>query len=76
MKIRSLACVLQKRFVYWDDQQPNVSEIECSSLKSKYGIEIDKNRQIVRSKSKKIILDWTPRIPNFDMLLIGNSRME
>jgi len=57
MKIRSLACVLQKRFVYWDDQQPNVSEIECSSLKSKYGIEIDKNRQIVRNKSKKIILD-------------------
>lgn len=42
--METLACVLQKRFVYLDDQQPNMSEIECSSLKSKYGIEIDKNR--------------------------------
>lgn len=42
-----------------DDGKPRVSEVECPSLKSKYGVEIDKNR-----KGKMIILDWTPSYPN------------
>ena len=44
----------RKRSVYLDDYQQKTSEIECPRLKSRYGIEIDKNG--IR-KNKKIIVD-------------------
>lgn len=46
----------RERTGYLDDYKPEVSEIESSSLKSKYDMEIDKNRMC---KSKKTILDGT-----------------
>lgn len=39
---------------YLGEYRPKLSEIECSSLKSNYEIEIDKNSMW---KSKKTILD-------------------
>lgn len=40
---------------YLDDYKPKLSEIECSSLKSNYEMEVDKNSMW---KSKKTILVW------------------
>eukprot|EP00069_Balaena_mysticetus_P005096 bmy_04890T0 len=45
----------RKRSVYLDDYQQKTSEIECPSLKSRYGIEIDKNASL---QVKMAVIHW------------------